>query len=248
MAYKVEKINPYDSGQSKKEQVTQMFDNIAPTYDRMNRAMSLGIDNYWRRDALKELRKYHHNHILDIATGTGDFAILAQKIVQPRKITAIDISEGMMRIGREKANTKGLGNIITFEVQDCASLTFANNSFDAATVAFGVRNFEDIDTSFQEVCRVLTPGGVFLFLELTVPQGAPIKQLYATYTKHVMPVLSGIFATEQRAYNYLPESIAAFPQGREMMLILKKNGFTNIRLRRYTLGIATLYIAEKPIH
>ena len=137
-------------------------------------------------------------------------------------------------------------NIISFEVQDCANLTFADNSFDAATIAFGVRNFEDIDKSFQEVLRVLKPGGLFLFIELTTPQETPIKQLYATYTKYVMPVLSGIFATEQRAYNYLPESIASFPQGREMMLILKKSGFTNIRLRRYTLGITTLYLAEKP--
>ncbi|MPN57029.1 Demethylmenaquinone methyltransferase [bioreactor metagenome] len=154
----------------------------------------------------------------------------------------------MMNIGKEKVKAKGLQHIINFEVEDCANLTFADNSFDAATVAFGVRNFEEIDRSFREVLRVLRPGGVFLFLELTTPQETPIKQLYTTYTQYVMPVLSGILATEQRAYSYLPESIAAFPQGREMMLILKKNGFTNIRLRRYTLGIATLYIAEKPVN
>lgn len=248
MAYKVEKVNPYHPDQPKKEQVIRMFDRIAPTYDKLNSALSLGIDAYWRSDALKELRKYPHEQLLDIATGTGDFAILAQKILQPEKITAVDISEGMMNIGKEKVRAKGLQDIITFDAQDCANLTFADNSFDAATVAFGVRNFEDIDKSFQEVLRVLKPGGVFLFLELTTPQETPMKQLYTTYTRYVMPVLSGILATEQRAYSYLPESIAAFPQGREMMLILKKNGFTHIRLRRYTLGITTLYIAEKPFN
>lgn len=248
MGYKVEKVNPYHPDQPKKEQVIRMFDSIAPTYDRLNGALSLGIDDYWRSDALKELRKYPHKHILDMATGTGDFAILAQKILQPEKITAVDISEGMMNVGKEKVKAKGLQDIITFEVQDCADLSFADNSFDATIIAFGVRNFEDIDKSFQEIRRVLKPDGVFLFIELTTPQETPMKQLYATYTKYVMPVLPRIFSTEQRAYNYLPESIAAFPQGREMMLILKKNGFTNIRLRRYTLGIVTLYIAEKPLN
>ncbi|MDR2815431.1 MAG: bifunctional demethylmenaquinone methyltransferase/2-methoxy-6-polyprenyl-1,4-benzoquinol methylase UbiE [Proteiniphilum sp.] len=248
MTYKVEKVKPYHPDQPKKEQVIRMFDRIAPTYDKMNGALSLGIDGYWRSDALKELRKYPHKQLLDIATGTGGFAILAQKILQPKKITAVDVSEGMMNIGKEKVKAKKLQDIITFEVQDCANLTFADNSFDAVTIAFGVRNFEDIDKSFQEVLRVLKPGGAFLFIELTTPQETPMKQLYAAYTKYVPPVLSGIFAAEQRAYNYLPESIAAFPQGREMMLILKKNGFTRIRLRRYTLGITTLYIAEKPIN
>ena len=247
MAYKVEKVNPYNPDQPKKEQVKRMFDSIAPKYDTLNGTLSLGIDNYWRSDALKELRKYPHKQLLDIATGTGDFAILAQKILQPEKITAVDISEGMMNVGKEKVKAKGLEDIITFEVQDCANLTFADNSFDAVTIAFGVRNFEEIDKSFQEILRVLKAGGLLLFIELTTPRETPMKQLYATYTQYVMPLLSGIFSTEQRAYNYLPESIAAFPQGREMMLILKKNGFTNIRLRRYTLGIVTLYMAEKPI-
>ncbi|RNC64321.1 bifunctional demethylmenaquinone methyltransferase/2-methoxy-6-polyprenyl-1,4-benzoquinol methylase UbiE [Proteiniphilum sp. X52] len=247
MTYKVEKVNPYDPDQPKKEQVKRMFDSIAPKYDTLNGTLSLGIDNYWRSDALKELRKYPHKQLLDIATGTGDFAILAQKILQPEKITAVDISEGMMNVGKEKVKAKGLEDIITFEVQDCANLTFADNSFDAVTIAFGVRNFEEIDKSFQEILRVLKAGGLFLFIELTTPRETPMKQLYATYTQYVMPLLSGIFSTEQRAYRYLPESIAAFPQGREMMWILKKNGFTNIRLRRYTLGIVTLYMAEKPI-
>ncbi|NLY23995.1 MAG: bifunctional demethylmenaquinone methyltransferase/2-methoxy-6-polyprenyl-1,4-benzoquinol methylase UbiE [Bacteroidales bacterium] len=245
MSYKVEKVNPYNADQRKNEQVVRMFNDIAPSYDRLNGTLSLGIDGYWRSDSLKELRKYKPRHMLDIATGTGDFAILAQKILQPETITAVDISEGMMEVGRKKVARKGIADIIRFEYQDCAEMSFADNSFDAATVSFGVRNFEDIDKSFQEVLRVLKPGGVFLFIELTTPDKSPVKELYGTYTKHVMPFLSGLFDTEQRAYQYLPESIAAFPQGREMMLILKKNGFRNIRLRRYTLGITTLYIAEK---
>ena len=246
MSYKVEKVNPYRPDQPKKEQVIRMFNRIAPTYDRLNIILSWGIDNYWRSDALKELRRYPHKQLLDIATGTGDFAILAQKILHPEKITTVDITEEMMHVGEKKVKAKKLQDIITFEIQDCTNMTFADNSFDAATIAFGARNFEDIDKSFQEVLRVLKPGGVFLFIELTMPQETPMKQLFSLYTQYVMPVLSGIFATEQRAYNYLLKSIAAFPQGREMMLILKKNGFTHIRLRRYTLGIATLYIAEKP--
>ena len=245
MSYKVEKVNPYNADQRKNDQVTRMFNDIAPMYDRLNGALSLGIDDYWRSDSLKELRKYKPRHMLDIATGTGDFAILAQKIPQPETITAVDISEGMMAVGREKVAKRGIDDIIRFEYQDCAEMTFADNSFDAATISFGVRNFEDIDKSFQEVRRVVKPGGVFLFIELTTPDKSPMKELYSTYTKYVMPFLSGLFDTEQRAYQYLPESIAAFPQGREMMLILKKNGFRNIRLRRYTLGITTLYIAEK---
>lgn len=245
MSYKVEKIHPYNAVQGKKEQVTHMFNEIALRYDLMNGALSLGIDDYWRSDALKELRKYRPQHILDIATGTGDFAIMAHRILHPEKVTAVDIAEGMMGVGRQKVKAKGLEDVISFGYQDCAAMTFPDNSFDAAIISFGVRNFEDIDRSFQEVLRVLRPGGVFLFLELSTPGQSPMKELYAAYTKYAMPFVSGLFATEQRAYKYLPESIAAFPQGREMMLILKKNGFSNIRLRRYTLGITTLYISEK---
>ena len=245
MSYKVEQVNPYNGDQRKNEQVRKMFNEIAPKYDKLNGALSLGIDDYWRSDAIRELRRYHPRHILDIATGTGDFALLAEKILHPEKISAVDISEGMMAVGREKVAAKGLEHVINFEQQDCASLTFADESFDAVTIAFGVRNFEDIDKSFREVQRVLRPGGIFLFLELTTPERNPMRLLYNSYTKHVMPLLSGIFHTERKAYEYLPESIAAFPQGREMMLILKKNGFRNIRLRRYTMGVATLYMAEK---
>ena len=245
MKYKVETVNPYDSERPKKEQVTEMFDDIASIYDKLNGVLSLGIDGYWRREALSVLKKYPHNHILDVATGTGDFAILAHKVLRSNKIDAIDVSEGMMTVGREKVREKGLENVISFDRQDAADLTFADNSFDAVISSFGVRNFEDIDKSFQEIHRVLKPNGVFLFIELTTPVKSPIKELYHTYTEYVMPYLSDLLSTEKNAYNYLPNSIKAFPQGREMMLILKSNGFQRIRLRRFTMGITTLYIAEK---
>ena len=247
MSYKVEKVNPYDTNQPKNEQVARMFNEIAPNYDKLNGTLSMGIDTYWRKDALKQLKKYNPNHILDIATGTGDFAILAQQMLKPEKISAVDISDGMMEIGKIKVDKKGMSKTITFENQDCSAMTFNDKSFDDDIVAFGVRNFENIDKSFQEVLRVLKPGGVFLFLELTTPEKSPMKQFYAFYTKHVIPFLTGLFATEQRAYKYLPASIAAFPQGKEMMSILEKNGFTRIRIKRYTMGICSLYIAEKPI-
>ena len=245
MKYKVETVNPYDSERPKKEQVTEMFDDIASIYDKLNGVLSLGIDGYWRREALSVLKKYPHNHILDVATGTGDFAILAHKVLHSNKIDAIDVSEGMMTVGKEKVREKGLENVISFDRQDAADLTFADNSFDAVISSFGVRNFEDIDKSFQEIHRVLKPNGVFLFIELTTPVKSPIKELYHTYTEYVMPCLSDLLSTEKNAYNYLPNSIKAFPQGREMMLILKSNGFQRIRLRRFTMGITTLYIAEK---
>ena len=246
MTYDVEKVRPYKTETAKKEQVEAMFNEIAPNYDRLNGLLSLGIDNYWRKEALRAIKPYEPKHILDIATGTGDFALLAHKILRPKRIVGIDISERMMAVGREKIRRKGLEHILTFDKQDASALTFPEATFEAVTAAFGVRNFEDIDKSFGQVLRVLKPGGVFLFIELTTPQATPIKELYSLYTKYVMPVISNSLTTEQRAYEYLPESIAAFPQGREMMLILKKNGFEKIRLRRLTLGIATIYLAEKP--
>lgn len=245
MTYKVEKVRPYETEASKTEQVEEMFDEIAPNYDKLNGLLSLGIDNYWRREAVKALKPFRPEKILDVATGTGDFSILLQKILKPKRIVGVDISEGMMEVGREKVKQRGMEQVISFERQDCVALTFPDDTFDAVTASFGVRNFEDIDKSFSEVLRVLKPGGVFLFLELSTPEVTPMKELYELYSRYVMPLLSNSMATEQRAYEYLPESISAFPQGREMMLILKKNGFTNIRLRRLTLGITTMYIAEK---
>lgn len=247
MSYDVEKVNPYHNGESKKEQVSHMFDEIAPHYDELNDALSLGVDRYWRFVAINELKKDHPKTILDIATGTGDFALLAYRKIKPLKIVGIDISEGMLRVAAQKVEKKNLSHIISFDKQDCSSMSFADNTFDAAMVAFGVRNFEDIDASFQEVVRVLKPGGKFIFLELTTPQRTPVKQLYSVYEKTVMPFIRRVLAADKTAYEYLPQSIKVFPQGREMMLILKANGFENIRLRRLTGGICSLYIAEKAL-
>jgi demethylmenaquinone methyltransferase/2-methoxy-6-polyprenyl-1,4-benzoquinol methylase len=247
MRYDVEKINPYNDEQSKKEQIEQLFDKIAPDYDKLNSVLSLGIDKYWRKEAIKTLRKYRPETILDIATGTGDFAFLAQKILKPKHVFGIDISEEMLNIGKQKAQQQGLQQRITFEKQDCSALSFPHNSFDAATVAFGVRNFENINKSFQEILRVLKPGGIFLFLELSTPEKKPIKQIYNAYTERVMPAIASLLADKRRAFKYLHKSIVAFPQGREMMLILKENGFEKIRLRRFTLGSCTLYMGEKPL-
>lgn len=245
MTYKSEKVIPYDSNKSKKEQVTHMFDEIAPTYDKLNGILSLGLDNWWRKDAIRRLKPYDPRIILDIATGTGDFAILAQKILRPVKIIGIDISDKMMEIGRIKVKNKGLEQIIGFEQQDCSSLTFSENEFDAATVAFGVRNFENIDRSFREILRVLKPGGVFLFMELSSPGHFPMKQLYAIYSKYIIPAMGRLMSTDKNAYKYLPASIAAFPQGKEMEGILKQAGFSNVRSKTYTGGVCTLYIAAK---
>lgn len=247
MGYKVEKVTPYHPHLPKSGQVIRMFNEIAPVYDKLNDILSLGISHYWRSDALKELRKYPHDQILDIATGTGDFAIKSIKTVRPVKVTAADISETMIQLGKEKVKAKGLQDIIVFEKQDCANLTYKDNQFDAVTTSFGIRNFDNIDKSFQEILRVLKPGGIFLSIELTKPEKSPMRQLHASYCRYVVPTLSRFLCSDERANDYLPASIAAFPQGREMMLILKKNGFTNIRLRRYTLGVVTLYMAEKPI-
>lgn len=245
MSYKVEKVTPYDPDSPKKEQINKLFDEIAPLYDKLNSVLSLGLDLYWRKESLRSIKKYRPEHILDLATGTGDFSILAHDILLPDKITAADISEGMMAVGKEKVKSKGLQGIISFEQQDSAAMTFDDDTFDAVISSFGVRNFYSIDQSFREVLRVLKPGGIFMFVELTTPEQKPMKGLYNIYNKHVMPTLSGLFSYKKEEYLYLPDSIAAFPQGRDMMLILQKNGFRNIRLRRLTLGVTTIYLAEK---
>lgn len=245
MTYKSEKIIPYQSAESKREQVEHMFDAIAADYDRLNAMMSLGFDKHWRKDAIRRLKKYNPKTILDIATGTGDFAIQAQEMLRPSKIVGMDISDGMMEIGKIKVKEAYLDQVISFEHQDCAAMTFSDDSFDAATVAFGVRNFENIDKSFREVHRVLKQGGVFIFLELSTPSRFPMKQLYGIYSRFVIPTLGKLFSKDQSAYRYLPESIKAFSQGEEMVGILKKNGFSDVKFKTYTGGVCTLYIAEK---
>ncbi|MDR1003446.1 MAG: bifunctional demethylmenaquinone methyltransferase/2-methoxy-6-polyprenyl-1,4-benzoquinol methylase UbiE [Prevotellaceae bacterium] len=242
----LEAIKPYgtDAG-SKHEQVGAMFDAIATDYDRLNHTMALGIDNYWRRRAIRTLLHRHPRRILDVATGTGDFALLACRILQPERITGIDISEGMMRVGRDKVAQANLADKVAFVHGDCTALSFDNDTFDAVTVAFGVRNFEDIDKGLAEICRVLKPGGSFVMLELSTPDRFPMRPLFALYSKTVIPLLGRCMSDDNSAYTYLPQSIRAFPQGEVMRQTIGQAGFSRVDFRRLTFGICTLYEAIK---
>lgn len=243
--YPQENIKPYNEDESKAVQVEKMFDNIAPAYDNLNHILSLGIDKIWRRQAINLLKPYRPQQMMDVATGTGDFAIQACRILHPRKLVGTDISEGMMNVGREKVRQAGLSDRISFTKEDCTRLSFKNKSFDAITVAFGVRNFENLDLGLQEMHRVLAPGGHLVILELSVPETFPMKQLYAIYSKIVIPTLGKLFSKDQSAYTYLPESIKAFPQGELMQEIIRKAGFGEVTFKRLTFGICTLYFATK---
>lgn len=245
MAYKAEKIVPYDSNDNKGKQVERMFDSIAPNYDTLNHTLSMGIDKGWRKKGLLALKSLHPQSILDIATGTGDLAILANQILAPQKILGIDISEGMMEVGRKKVSKLGLSDKINFDKQDCMSLTIQDNSFDAAIVAFGVRNFENLDHGISEIRRILKPGGKLMILELSTPQSFPMKQGYWIYSKLIIPSLGRLISKDRTAYSYLPKSIEAFVQGQQMVNVLLKNGFKHAKYKTFTLGICTMYIAEK---
>lgn len=245
MNYPQENIKPYNKNGEKTEQVEQMFDNIAPAYDKLNHTLSLGIDRSWRRKAIAWLRPFHPRRIMDVATGTGDFAILACRKLNPEQLIGTDISEGMMKVGREKAKKADLSDRISFVREDCTSLSFANESFDAVTVAFGIRNFDNLDKGLSEMYRVLTPGGHLVILELTTPDRFPMKQLFAIYSKVVIPLLGKTLSKDKNAYHYLPETIKAFPQGEVMKTVIAKVGFSEVEFRRLTFGICTLYTATK---
>ena len=222
-----------------------MFNHIAPTYDQLNHTLSMGIDRSWRRKAIHTLRPYHPQQILDIATGTGDFAILACRELQPQFLIGADISEGMMEVGREKVQQAGLADKVSFAREDCTALSFADATFDAVTVAFGVRNFEHLDIALGEMCRVLRPNGHLVILELSTPDRFPMKQLFTLYSKVIMPLIGKLISKDNSAYTYLPESIRAFPQGEVMQRSIRNAGFSQVRFRRLTFGICTLYVATK---
>lgn len=243
--YPQENIKPYDKDGSKAAQVEKMFDHIAPAYDNLNHLLSWGIDKYWRKKAIALLKPFRPQHIMDVATGTGDFAIKACKEFNPDELIGTDISEGMMNVGREKVKQLGLERQISFAKEDCTSLSFPDNRFDAITVAFGVRNFEDLDRGLKEMYRVLVPGGHLVILELSTPERFPMKQLYSIYSRIVIPSLGKLLSKDHSAYTYLPQSIKAFPQGEVMQRILHKAGFSQVRFKRLTLGICTLYFATK---
>lgn len=243
--YEQEKITPYGEDSEKATQVEQMFDDIAPTYDKLNHRLSWNIDKGWRRKAIKALAAHKPQTMLDIATGTGDFAMLAAQMLKPRKLIGADISDGMMEIGRTKVKEAHLDDIITFEKQDCLDLTYPDESFDAVTAAFGIRNFQDLDKGLKEMCRVLKKGGMLSIVELTTPVSFPMKQLFWIYSHTFLPVYGKLISKDNSAYSYLTKTIEAFPQGEQMMQILKKAGFAETRFERLTFGICTLYIATK---
>lgn len=222
-----------------------MFNNIAPTYDVLNHRLSWNIDRYWRNRAIKELAKAKPQQILDVATGTGDFAILQAERLHPEHITATDISEGMMQVGREKVAKKNMQTVISFEREDCTALSYPSNSFDAVTSAFGIRNFQNLEQGLAEMCRVLKPNGMLCVLELTTPVSSPMKQLFCIYSHTVLPLYGRLISKDAQAYSYLNKSIAAFPQGETMVTILRNAGFRKASFTRLTFGICTLYVAYK---
>ena len=245
MVYKSEKIVPYESTDSPKHvQIEHMFDEIAGQYDFLNHALSMGLDKYWRKKGILALKEYAPQIILDIATGTGDLALDAYRLLKPEKILGIDISEKMMAIGREKVAKVGLSGIIEFDRQNCTYLQLESNTFDTAIVAFGIRNFEDLDKGLQEIHRVLHTGGILMILELSTLEHFPMKQGYRIYSG-LIPKIGKWISRSKEAYKYLPKSISAFPQNSELVEILKKNGFPAAHFRKFTGGVCSMYLARK---
>ena len=243
--YQQETIIPYGVKTDKTQQVEQMFDNIASTYDMLNHRLSWNIDRYWRRKAIRKLQPFAPKEVLDIATGTGDFAIQTCRFLPSVSIKGVDISEGMMAVGRKKVELMGLQERIFFERQDCTALTFDDNSYDAVIAAFGIRNFADLDKGLREMCRVLRPGGHLCILELTQPVAFPVRQLFQLYSHTVLPLYGRLISKDSEAYTYLTKTIEAFPQGERMVEILQQAGFRQAQFQRLTFGICTLYFATK---
>jgi len=244
--YTHDKVVPFkDSELSKKQQVAAMFDKIAFRYDFLNRFLSGGIDIYWRRRAIRELSSLQPRQILDVATGTADIAIFMTRYLHPEKITGIDISKGMLDIGREKVARHKLEERIVLQEGDSENIQAADNTFDAITVAFGVRNFENLEKGLKEMLRVLRPGGRLVILEFSHPKTPGVRQLYNLYLNIVAPRIGKMVSRSGEAYQYLNDSVKAFPEGKAMVRILEKAGYANTRLRRLSLGIVSIYIGEK---
>jgi demethylmenaquinone methyltransferase / 2-methoxy-6-polyprenyl-1,4-benzoquinol methylase len=238
-------VLPYkEESASKKEQVAKMFDNISHNYDFLNHFLSMGIDKGWRRKAINILKPLQPKQILDVATGTGDFAIMALSI-NPEKITGVDISEGMLEMGRKKLQRRGLTDKITLMSGDSENLPFEENKFDAVTVAFGVRNFENLDKGLAEIFRVIKPGGMVVVLEFSRPRKFPFQQLYSFYFKIVLPRIGRMISKDKVAYTYLPESVEVFPDGQDFLGILKNIGFKDTACKSLTFGISSIYTGRK---
>lgn len=230
-----------ESSLSKKQQVAAMFDKIAFRYDFLNRFLSAGIDVSWRKKAIRQLKDLQPQIILDVATGTGDVAVLANKILHPQKITGIDISEGMLEIGRRKIGKLGLQNRIELMTGDSENISFADNSFDAITVAFGVRNFQNLEAGLTEMLRVLKPGGKLVVLEFSKPKNIFFKPLYNFYMNVIAPAVGKVFSRNKDAYRYLNDSVQKFPEGQHFLNIMSRSGFSSTYSRPLTLGICTIY-------
>ena len=231
--------------ETKKKQVTQMFNGISRSYDLLNRVITLGVDVIWRKRVVRLIQKNKHQVLLDIATGTGDLVLALSKL-KTKKIIGLDISPGMLEIGKQKVKAQGLDRRIEMQLGDSEALSFENDTFDGVTIAFGVRNFEHLDLGLQEIYRVLKPQGVLVILETAVPQNPILKSLYSLYTQKVMPFIGKLFSKNRSAYQYLSDSAAAFPCGKAFNNILKKNGFIAVEDFPQTLGVASIYFAKKP--
>lgn len=238
-------VTPYQKeGEAKKKQVEEMFDNIAHRYDFLNHLLSAGIDRLWRRKAIKHIAKFLPKRMMDMATGTGDFAIDAANMLQLESLIALDLSEEMLAIGRKKLKTKKQ-QIIEFVKGDSENLSYESNEFDAMTAGFGVRNFENLEKGLKEMHRVLKPGAPLVILEVSQPDNVVLKAVFSIYFKGILPLIGRLFSKDHRAYTYLPESVEAFPKGKKFTDILEKVGFINAKYKPLTLGICAMYLCEK---
>ena len=232
---------PIGEVDGKAEHVEQMFDSIAPRYDLLNRVLSLGIDQRWRTQAIRLLEDDQPQRIVDVATGTADLAIKAEDVLHPREVVGVDLSAEMLRYGREKLQRRGISGRITLQQADAETLPFPDDDFDAALVAFGVRNFEDLGAGLRDIARVLRPGGALVVLEFSQPRQTPIKELYRWYSNNVLPRIGGAISSNDGAYQYLPESVAAFPDGPDFLARMQAAGYRNLLWKPLTFGVASLY-------
>ncbi len=238
-------ITPYADQTTKKEQVATMFNNISGTYDFLNHFLSLGIDIIWRKKAIRELSAIQPRMVLDVATGTGDFAFESINILHPDKVIGVDISEGMLEVAKKKIKERNLEHIFSVQLGDSEGLHFEDNTFDAITVAFGVRNYENLQKGLADMYRVLKPEGKIVILEFSKPKSFPIKQSYNLYFKYVTPFFGKLFSKDKRAYSYLPESVAAFPDGKDFIALMEKVGYKSTKHRSLTFGISAIYTGIK---
>lgn len=237
-------VKPYNTNRSKKEEVAEMFNNIAVKYDFLNHFLSLGIDHIWRYKAINQLKELKPKRILDLATGTGDFAIAALRL-KPEQIIGMDISSGMLEVGKQKMIKKKFNHIIDMRLGDSENLPFEDNYFDGLTVGFGVRNYENLEKGLSEMLRVVRPGGKVIILEFSKPKKFPIKQAFGFYSKYFIPFFGKRISKDEKAYAYLPESVAAFPEGIDFENVLKKLNYQNVESQLVSGGIATIYSGTK---